>query len=84
MTDGERARPRPGAASKVSGRNFGVVIERPASFNLTTPEPMLEDLRTRLADVVIECQDDNDFAQFARPERQTPQWGHCGVQYGME
>ena len=34
---------------------------RPARFNLTTLEPMLEDLHARLAGVVIECL---DFGQF--------------------
>ena len=42
---------------KISGRNFGVAKERGARFNLTTLEPMLEDLHTRLSGVVIECLD---------------------------
>ncbi len=48
---------------KVSGRNFGVSVDRPARFNLTTLEPMLEDLHSRLAGVVIECL---DFEEFIR------------------
>lgn len=46
---------------KVSGRNFGVSKDRPARFNLTTLEPMLEDLHSRLSGVVIECL---DWAEF--------------------
>ncbi|MBE0552386.1 MAG: DNA adenine methylase [Rhodobacteraceae bacterium] len=48
---------------KVSGQNFGVSIDRPARFNLTTLEPMLEDLHARLSRVVIECL---DFGEFIR------------------
>jgi DNA adenine methylase len=46
---------------KVSGRNFGVSPERPGRFNLTTLEPMLEDLHSRLSGVIIECLDWADF-----------------------
>ncbi len=46
---------------KVSGRNFGVSKDRPGRFNLTTLEPMLEDLHARLAGVVIECLDWSAF-----------------------
>jgi len=46
---------------KVMGRNFGVSRDRPARFNLTTLEPMLEDVHTRLAGVVIECLDWSEF-----------------------
>jgi DNA adenine methylase len=60
LTDLERAArflylQRTAFGGKVSGRNFGVAKERPARFNLTTLEPMLEDLHTRLSGVVIEC-----------------------------
>ena len=62
LTDLERAArflylQRTAFGGKVSGRNFGVSRDRPARFNLTTLEPMLEDLHARLAGVVIECLD---------------------------
>lgn len=38
---------------KISGRNFGVATERPARFNLTTLEPDLEALHTRLSGVTV-------------------------------
>lgn len=68
LTDLERAGrflylQRTAFGGKVSGRNFGVSIDRPARFNLTTLEPMLEDLHSRLAGVVIECL---DFEAFIR------------------
>lgn len=46
---------------KVSGRNFGVSADRPGRFNLTTLEPMLEDVHARLSGVVIECLPYADF-----------------------
>ena len=66
LTDLERAArflylQRTAFGGKVSGRNFGVAADRPARFNLTTLEPMLEDLHARLAGVVIECLDFGDF-----------------------
>lgn len=68
LTDLERAArflylQRTAFGGKVSGRNFGVSIDRPARFNLTTLEPMLEDLHSRLSGVVIECL---DFGEFIR------------------
>jgi DNA adenine methylase len=39
----------------VKARSFGVSPERRASFDVTRLGPMLEDLHTRLAGVVIEC-----------------------------
>lgn len=62
LTDLERAGrflylQRTAFGGKVSGRNFGVQTDRPARFNLTTLEPLLEDVHTRLASVVIECLD---------------------------
>ena len=65
LTDLERAArflylQRTAFGGKVSGRNFGVARDRPGRFNLTTLEPMLEDLHTRLAGVVIECLDWSD------------------------
>lgn len=38
---------------KVSGRNFGVSADRPARFNLTTLEPDLEALHSRLSGVTV-------------------------------
>ncbi|AWD21629.1 DNA adenine methylase [Fuscovulum blasticum] len=68
LTDLERAArflylQRTAFGGKVSGRNFGVQTGRPARFNLTTLEPMLEDLHSRLSGVVIECL---DFEAFIR------------------
>ena len=66
LTDLERAGrflylQRTAFGGKVSGRNFGVDRARPGRFNLTTLEPMLEDLHSRLAGVTIECLDWSAF-----------------------
>lgn len=66
LTDLERAArflylQRTAFGGRVSGRNFGVDKARGGRFNLTTLEPMLEDLHSRLAGVVIECLDWSDF-----------------------
>ncbi len=66
LTDLERAArflylQRTAFGGKVSGRNFGVQTDRPARFNLSTLEPMLEDVHVRLSGVVIECLDYADF-----------------------
>jgi DNA adenine methylase len=71
---------------KVSGRNFGVAKDRPGRFNLTTLEPMLEDLHSRLAGVVIECLDWADFIpRYDGPGTlfylDPPYWG-CENDYG--
>jgi DNA adenine methylase len=91
LTDLERAArflylQRTAFGGKVSGRNFGVSADRPGRFNLTTLEPMLEDLHTRLAGVVIECLDWSDFLD--RYDRDgtlfyldPPYWG-CEDDYG--
>lgn len=66
LTDLERAArflylQRTAFGGKVSGRNFGVDRARGGRFNLTTLEPMLEDLHSRLSGVVIECLDWSAF-----------------------
>lgn len=66
LTDLERAArflylQRTAFGGKVSGRNFGVSIDRPGRFNLSTLEPMLEDLHCRLSGVVVECLDFENF-----------------------
>ncbi|SNX71863.1 site-specific DNA-adenine methylase [Cereibacter ovatus] len=91
LTDLERAArflylQRTAFGGKVSGRNFGVSSHRPGRFNLSTLEPMLEDLHSRLAGVIIECL---DWAEFIpRYDRDgtlfyldPPYWG-CEGDYG--
>ncbi len=71
---------------KVSGRNFGLSTDRPGRFNLTTLEPDLEALHSRLSGVTITCL---DFAEFIRrvdrPDAlfylDPPYWG-CESDYG--
>ena len=93
LTDLERAArflylQRTAFGGKVSGRNFGVSKDRPGRFNLTTLEPMLEDLHSRLSGVVIECLDWAEFLPrydgagtlfYLDP----PYWG-CEGDYGKE
>lgn len=93
LTDLERAArflylQRTAFGGKVSGRSFGVDKARPARFNLTTLEPMLEDLHARLSGVIIECLDwsafipryDNSGTLFYLDP---PYWG-CEDDYGKE
>ncbi len=91
LTDLERAGrflylQRTAFGGKVSGRNFGVSRDRPGRFNLTTLEPMLEDLHARLAGVIIECLDFGAFiARYDGPGTffylDPPYWG-CESDYG--
>lgn len=93
LTDLERAArflylQRTAFGGKVSGRNFGVSKDRPGRFNLTTLEPMLEDLHSRLAGVIIECLDYAAFiARYDGPNTlfylDPPYWG-CEGDYGKE
>lgn len=91
LTDLERAArflylQRTAFGGKVSGRNFGVSKDRPGRLNLTTLEPMLEDLHARLSGVVIECLDWADFIpRYDGPDTlfylDPPYWG-CEDDYG--
>lgn len=93
LTDLERAArflylQRTAFGGKVSGKNFGISKDRPGRFNLTTLEPMLEDLHTRLAPVVIECLNYGEFiTRYDGPETlfylDPPYWG-CEDDYGKE
>ena len=88
LTDLERAArflylQRTAFGGKVSGRNFGVQTGRPARFNLTALEPMLEDLHSRLAGVTIECLDFGEFiCRYDTPGTlvylDPPYWGSEG------
>lgn len=73
---------------KVSGRNFGLSADRPGRFNLTTLEPDLEALHTRLAGVTVTCLDFADFIRRVdRPGTlfylDPPYWGNEG-DYGRD
>ncbi len=91
LTDLERAGrflylQRTAFGGKVSGRNFGVSKDRPARFNLSTLEPMLEDVHARLAGVIIECLDFEAFIRrYDGPGTffylDPPYWG-CEGDYG--
>ena len=65
---------------------FGVSADRPARFNLTTLEPMLEAVHERLSGVVIECLPYGDFiTRYDKPETlfylDPPYWD-CENDYG--
>lgn len=91
LTDFQRAArflylQRTAFGGKVSGKNFGVSPDRPARFDVTKLGPMLEDLHTRLAGVVIECLPYEEFIRrYDRPGTlfylDPPYWG-CEGDYG--
>ena len=91
LTDLERAArflflQRNAFGGKISGRSFGVSPDRPAKFNLSTLEPMLEDVHARLSGVVIECLPYAEFiTRYDRPTAlfylDPPYWG-CEDDYG--
>jgi len=91
LTDLERAArflylQRTAFGGKVSGRNFGISPMTPARFDVTKLGPMLEDLHTRLAGVVIECLPYGEFiGRYDRAETlfylDPPYWG-CEGDYG--
>ncbi|WP_316979900.1 DNA adenine methylase [Shumkonia mesophila] len=88
LTDLERAArflylQRTAFGGKISGRNFGVSVERPGRFDITRLGPMLEDVHTRLAGVVIECLPYAEFiGRYDRPDIlfyvDPPYWGSEG------
>lgn len=54
---------------KVRGRNFGVDVVAPGSFNVTRIQPLLEELHDRLAGVLIERLPWEEFLKrFDRPD----------------
>ncbi|HXH52520.1 MAG TPA: DNA adenine methylase [Sphingomicrobium sp.] len=85
LTDLERAArflylQRTAFGGKVAGRNFGMVMETPARFDVTKLGPMLEELHERLARVVIERLPYGEFiARYDRPGTlfylDPPYWG---------
>jgi DNA adenine methylase len=77
---------RVGWGGKVTGRTFGPVYAGSARFNLLRVGPLLEDVHSRLAGVVIECLPWRRFlAQYDRPGAlfylDPPYWG-CEADYG--
>lgn len=73
---------------KVSGRNFGVSLGRPARFDVTKLGPELADLAERLAGVTIERLDWSEFIR--RYDREStlfyldPPYYGCEGDYGKE
>lgn len=93
MTDLERAArflylQRTGFGGKVSKRTFGAASDRASRFDLSTLEPMLQDVYERLSGVTIECLDWKAFMErYDRPGAlfylDPPYWG-CEDDYGKE
>ena len=93
LTDLERAArflylQRLAFGGKVAGRNFGVITDGGARFNLTRLAPVLEDIHERLSGVVIENLPWSDFiARYDRPETlfylDPPYWASEG-DYGKD
>ncbi|HEY2177860.1 MAG TPA: DNA adenine methylase [Caulobacteraceae bacterium] len=91
LTDLERAArflylQRVAFGGKVSGRNFGAIYEGGARFDVTRLQPILEDIHTRLAGVVIERLPYGEFIpRYDRPGTlffvDPPYWG-CEDDYG--
>lgn len=92
LTDMERAArflylQRTAFGGKVTGRSFGVSLDgRGARFDVTRLQPLLEDLHTRLAGVVIERLPYSDFVRrYDTPDTlfflDPPYWG-CETDYG--
>lgn len=91
LTDLERAArflylQRSAFGGKVSGRNFAMLRDRPARFDLTKVVPLLEDVHDRLAGVTIERLPFGDFiAKYDTPGTlfylDPPYWG-CESDYG--
>ncbi len=93
LTDLERAArflylQRTAFGGNFSGMNFGVATERPARFDITKLTPMLEDLHTRLAGVVIECLPYQDFIRrYDKPHTLfylDPPYYNCENYYGKD
>jgi DNA adenine methylase len=88
LTDLERAArflylQRLAFGGKVAGRNFGAVYSGGARFDVTRLQPILEDIHTRLAGVVIERLTYADFiGRYDRPGTlffiDPPYWGNEG------
>ena len=91
LTDLERAArflylQRLAFGGKVSGRNFGAIYQGGARFDVTRLQPLLEDIHTRLAGVVIERLPYGDFIRrYDRPGAlffvDPPYWD-CEDDYG--
>lgn len=93
LTDLERAArflylQRTAFGGKVTGRNFGMVMDTPARFDVTKLGPILEALHERLAPVIIERLPYAAFiAKYDRPGAlfylDPPYWGNEG-DYGED
>ncbi len=71
---------------KASKQSYGASVDRPARFNLTKLEPMLQDVHERLSGVVIECLDWKIFIEkYDRPGTLfylDPPYFNCEDDYG--